>query len=83
MTRIFIKPAVAGQIIRHPQKLNYRIKQEGEWVKNSREWERMLLQGDIVLAQPPVVAPAKQQEKQEKPAVKQKEINKQGREIND
>jgi hypothetical protein len=72
MEKIFIKPRVAGQVIRHPEKMHHIISQQGEWVTNSFEWQRKLLQGDIVIAKP---APAAKQEI--KSAVKQK-LNKEG-----
>jgi hypothetical protein len=70
--QIFIKPAVAGHVIRHPEKMLHKISQDGEWVESNSEWERKLLHGDVVLAEPP------QSSKQEtKSAVKQK-LNKEG-----
>lgn len=79
-SRIFIKPAVPGNVVRHPKKLNYVIKQEGEYVVNHREWRRMLKQGDIVLATPPTEStPEPNKEKLEKPTVKTKDkLNKEG-----
>lgn len=51
---IFIKPAVQGHVIRHPEKMQHLISQDGEWVVDSVIWQRKLIQGDVVLAEPPV-----------------------------
>lgn len=53
MARIYIKPAIAGHIIRHPEKLAYIIPEEGDYVEHTTQWERYLRHGDIVLAEPP------------------------------
>lgn len=53
MPQIFIKPKVQGHIIRHPEKRKHIISQEGEWVEDSYEWQRKLIQGDIVECPPP------------------------------
>jgi len=70
--QIFIKPAVAGHLVRHPEKMLHKISQEGEWVENNPEWERKLLQGEVVLAEPPQAS-----KPETKSAVKQKP-NKEG-----
>jgi hypothetical protein len=54
MNMIFIKPAIPGSIVRHPEKINYKISQEGEFVENSIQWQRYLRDGDVVLAEPPI-----------------------------
>jgi len=59
MDKIFIKPAKAGAIVRHPETMR-PLAQEGEWVTDSTQWQRYLRHGDIVLAD-------------EKPAKKEKE----------
>lgn len=53
MEKIFIKPAVRGSIVRHPEKLNYKISQDGEWVNYSVQWQRYLNSGDVVQCEPP------------------------------
>ncbi len=53
MSRIYIKPAKAGLLVRHPEKLSHRIPPEGEWVTESLEWQRYLDAGDVVLAEGP------------------------------
>jgi hypothetical protein len=62
---IYVKPAVEGSVIRHPEKINYRIPPEGEWVQDSNQWRRYLRAGDVVLAEPSVADKA---QKAEKPA---------------
>jgi hypothetical protein len=71
MEQIFVKPAWEGAIVRHPEKLNYVLKQEGEYVNDSIQWQRYLRFGDVVLASPPA---------QETPAVEKpsKQLNKAG-----
>jgi Protein of unknown function (DUF2635). len=66
MEKIFVKPAKEGAIVRHPEKLNHKLKPEGEWVMNSIQWQRYLKHGDVVVAQPPVEEP--KVEKPSKPA---------------
>ncbi len=73
MEKIFIKPAVKGHVIRHPEKMQHIISQDGEWVVNSIHWQRKLLQGDVVLAQP---RSTETHETIQKPAVKQKSNSK-------
>lgn len=53
MPQIYIKPAVTGQIVRHPEKRAYVIPHEGDYVEDSTEWQRHLRHGDVVLAEPP------------------------------
>lgn len=57
--KIFIKPAKAGAIVRHPEKLSYIILQEGEWVLDSAQWQRYIKHGDVVLAEPQTATEAK------------------------
>ena len=52
MNKIFIKPASAGAVVRHPEKLNHIISQDGEWVTDSIQWQRYLRHGDVVTATP-------------------------------
>jgi hypothetical protein len=59
MEKIFVKPRLEGMVVRHPEKINHRLAQEGEWVVNSIQWQRYLKHGDVVLAQPPVEQPVK------------------------
>ncbi len=66
MEKIFVKPRLEGMVVRHPEKLDYKIPAEGEWVVNSIQWQRYLKHGDVVLAQPPVEEPVKA-EKADKP----------------
>lgn len=63
MAQIFIKPAVKGHVIRHPEKMQHIIDQDGEYVEDAPHWRRKILQGDVVLAEPP---------QQPKPTAKQK-----------
>lgn len=70
MALIFIKPAVAGNIVRHPEKLAYTIAQEGEYVEDSNQWQRYLRHGDVVLAEPPQIKEEKQ--------TRQKQLSKEG-----
>jgi hypothetical protein len=65
MQKIFIKPRIRGQIIRHPEKMQHIISQDGEWVVDSTLWQRKLLKGDVVITTPPETASIK-------PAAKQK-----------
>lgn len=53
MPKIFIKPAVAGHIVRHPEKMQHVIAQDGEWVESSMAWHRKIAHGDVVLCNPP------------------------------
>lgn len=69
MEKIFVKPAVAGQLIRHPEKLSHAISAGGEWVVNSVLWQRKIMLGEVVIAEP-------QEVKQEVKAVKK--LNKEG-----
>jgi hypothetical protein len=56
MEKIYVKPAVAGAIVRHPEKINFILPPEGAEVVNSSQWQRYLRDGDVVLASPPAVS---------------------------
>jgi hypothetical protein len=64
MEKIFVKPARDGAVVRHPEKLNHKLKPEGEWVTNSIQWQRYIKHGDVVLAQPPVETKVEKPSKQ-------------------
>lgn len=53
MERIFVRPAVAGVLVRHPEKLSHVISQDGEWVNRTTQIERYLRVGDLVEATEP------------------------------
>lgn len=53
MEKIFIKPAVPGNIVRFPTDLKRTLKDDGEWVKDSTDWQRYLRKGDVVMVTPP------------------------------
>jgi len=44
---MFLKPKVAGQIVRHPDTKRL-LKQEGEEVKKSTYWLRRLNEGSVI-----------------------------------
>jgi len=50
MDKIFIKPARAGAIVRHPETMRPLLP-DGEWVVNSTQWQRYLRHGDVVIAE--------------------------------
>ena len=52
MEKIFVKPAVDGVVIRHPEKIGHKLKLEGEWVVNSIQWQRYIKHGDVIVSQP-------------------------------
>lgn len=54
MEKIFVRPAKAGAVVRHPEKQQHKLAQEGEWVVCTNQWKRYLRNGDVVLATPPV-----------------------------
>lgn len=45
---IFVKPK-AGLKIRHPEKLDQVLPEEGSWVAESIAWKRMINDGDVLL----------------------------------
>jgi trehalose utilization protein len=53
MEQIFVKPAVDGAVIRHPEKVSHVLNSQGEWVVNSIQWQRYIKHGDVVVANPP------------------------------
>ena len=53
MEQIFVKPARAGLIVRHPEKLSHILDEKGEWVTPSAQWDRYIKVGDVVKAEPP------------------------------
>lgn len=53
MEKIFIKPGRPGLIVRHPEKLEHIINEEGEFVIRSPQWDRYLKYGDVVRVEPP------------------------------
>lgn len=71
MAKIFIRPAVHGHIIRHPEKMQHIISQEGEWVEDSMAWQRKLVHGDVVISQPPSEKQAATNPQSKKPTAKE------------
>jgi hypothetical protein len=52
MEQIFVKPAHAGLIVRHPEKLSHILSEEGEWVRRSTQWDRYIKVGDVIQCEP-------------------------------
>ena len=71
MPKIFVKPAVKGAVVRHPEKLSYVLPEDGDFVEESSLWQRKLMHGEIIQCDPP------QAVVNNKPAVKPK-LNKEG-----
>lgn len=57
-TKLFIKPAVAGRIVRQPDRDMRPLDQHGEFVVDTVFWRQRLLHGDVIEAAPPQEAPA-------------------------
>jgi hypothetical protein len=53
MEKIFVKPAKVGAVVRHPEKPQHKLAQQGEWVVLSNQWRRYLRNGDVVEVTPP------------------------------
>lgn len=56
MKRIFIKPRIAGTIVRNPL-TKIPLKDEGQEVTESTYWRRRLFDGDVVKTKKIVQAP--------------------------
>lgn len=66
MASIFVKPAPGGRI-RMPERHNNVMPEGGAWVPNDSFYQRLLIGGDVVAAEPP--KPHKRKpEQSEKPA---------------
>ena len=58
MTTLHIRPAIAGTIVRMPDRAMRPLAAEGETVDDSMFWRRRLLLGDVALCAGPSPSPA-------------------------
>lgn len=65
MPKVFVKPAVPGQVVRNPENMRHVLSDEGEFVEHTVLWERKIMQGDVLVSEPPQAN--KQAAKQSKP----------------
>lgn len=56
MSKLFVKPAIAGAMVRQPDRDMTPLPQEGAWVADTMFWQRRIMLGDVVEAPPPVEA---------------------------
>jgi hypothetical protein len=82
MTRIFVKPAREGLIVRHPEKMKHVLAPEGEWVNRSNQWLRYIAHGDVIEVAPPE-AQAVKAKRATKPAKQVKAVEEALPETND
>lgn len=53
ITKLFVKPAVAGAVVLQPDRDMKPLPADGDWVPGSFFWHARLLAGDVVEATPP------------------------------
>ncbi len=53
MSKLFVKPAVEGAMVRQPDRDMTPLSQDGAWVADTMFWRRRILLGDVVEAEPP------------------------------
>ena len=58
MTRVYVRPAVAGNPVPRGTQTRDVIAAEGEWIENSQYIARRLLDRSLVEAEPPIEAAA-------------------------
>lgn len=74
MRRIFVKPSRKGLIVRHPEKMQHVLPEQGEWVNRSTQWLRYISNGSVIEVAPPEVEAKPSKEIKASKAVKVKTL---------